>query len=241
LRNNTLFVRDKEGLLDVKAEGYKAVFDIKLVVDANINNAYSLKGEYFRSFCYMIEYIGELFSNVSNKLNIDAVILEQLMHCISDIETLNIPAIIKKLGLVNCSYEKSSNSLLMDVGDIDMAIPLTGLVEDAKKYIIPELQKINWNRIDILVTSLLSPIYENELISITELYELFKKINGIYGIERMKGLGEMNSEHLKMTCLAPETRTYVNVTSPSSVDAIYNLLGVDTKARKQLVNKNVRK
>lgn len=238
---NSLFVRDNRALLDVKAEGYKAALEVYLEVDGNYNNAFKLDGEYFRSFCHMIYHIGTIITNVANKLNIYAGILEQLIHCLDDIESMNTNSIIKKLGLKSCVYEKISNSLIMDLGDIDVAIPLSGLISDVKQYILPELKLINWDRINFRVTTLLTTHHKDQYLSIIEIYNLFETLNEKFCIKRMKGLGEMDRKHLSLTCLDPVTRTYMTIRSPGDVDNIFRLLGVDTKLRKDLVFKNVQK
>jgi DNA gyrase/topoisomerase IV subunit B len=237
MRNNFMFVRDNKSFLDFRAEAYSAIINVDLVVDSV--KRYNLQGEYFRSFCHMVMHIGHIIDTISNKLNIDAPILEQLVHCINEIEALDTAGIAAKLGMDSCIYEKLSNSLLSILGDVDMVIPLNDLVTDVRKYILPELEKVNWLRINFAVTTLHTKQYENEMLSFTEICGIFKTIDKEFGIRRLKGLGDMDKHHLASTCLDPATRTYVNITSLGDVDKIFKLLGVDTDSRKDIVDQNV--
>ena len=46
----------------------------------------------------------------------------------------------------------------------------------------------------------------------------------------------MGAEAIKKTCIDPLERSYVTVKSVGDVEVVYQMLGVDTSARKKLVN-----
>lgn len=239
IKNNDMFIRDNHGLLDIKAQAYSAILKMELVANGQFDKRYELTGKYLRSFCCLIEHLGNLFNRIGTKLNIDAYILEQLSHCVDELSNRDYDGIAKKLGLTSCKYEVASDAIIMDRGDIDIAIPLSGLENDIKLYLLPELQNINWEQIDFCITTKHTTRYRNELLSIMEIFELFKKIYGAFGINRMKGIGELPDQHMWSTCLDPCTRSYVVIKSIGEVNKMFDMLGVDTAARKELVMQNV--
>ena len=72
-----------------------------------------------------------------------------------------------------------------------------------------------------------------------EIFELFKKIYAAFSITRLKGIGELPDGPMWSTCLDPTTRSYVIIKSVGEVKRMYDMLGVDTSARKTLVKRNV--
>ncbi len=239
IRNNEMYVRDTRGMLDLKAEAYESQLKMELVVNGNHKNKYELSGRYLRSFCCLIEHLGNLFNRIGTKLNIDACILEQLVHCVDDLSNKDYANIAKKLGLKSCKYEVASDAMIMDTGEVDITIPISGLEHDIRAYLLPELEEINWNNIDFCITTKHTDLYKNECLSVMEIFELFKKIYAAFGINRLKGIGELPDGPMWSTCLDPTTRSYVIIKSVGEVKRMYDMLGVDTSARKTLVKRNV--
>ena len=57
-----------------------------------------------------------------------------------------------------------------------------------------------------------------------------------YPITRYKGLGEMNPEQLRISCMAPETRKLMQIDkSPECMEKLKQIMGSDTSYRRQLL------
>lgn len=239
-RASTLFVLDKKGLMDTKVMTYEEVLEIKVSSDSG--GYYTLNGPSFRDMCYMISHIGKVFSHVANKLVISEEILEMMVHVIDYIKPdhVDTDAIAKKLNLDNCILHKMSNSLILNTGGIEITVSLNNLVQEIKAYILPLLEEMNWAHIDLFVTTKHSPAYNNTPVTVTQLYQIFQTVDKFFQISRMKGLGEMNGAQLTETCIDPQTRTFTTVRSIGNVEEIYNMLGVDTGKRKQLIETDIR-
>lgn len=233
-----LYVRDKQTMISFKAKCYRSLMDIDMVFDSG-NTRRLLDDEYFVSFVHIVLNVGRTIDNLSKKLVIEPVILEQLAYVVDDLERGDYALISKKLGLTKCELEKSSNTLIMNIDKIDIFVPISGLVGEIRSKLLPVLDKLFYRHVHYEVTSKDTDWFKNEPMGIMEIYQLFKMVDKRYSLKRLKGLGELHEDQLKVTCLNRTTRTFCSVLKPSDVDYIFSLLGVDTKARKRIVSKNI--
>ena len=72
-----------------------------------------------------------------------------------------------------------------------------------------------------------------------QLYRILLATDEYYSVHRLKGLGECSGPQLKYTCLDPATRTYTTISSIGDVQRIYDMMGVPTAPRKELVVGNI--
>ncbi len=78
-----------------------------------------------------------------------------------------------------------------------------------------------------------------------KLYSIFKNITGkdnsnSFALTRFKGLGEMSADDIRGTCIDPVTRCVSRICGLGDVQVIYNMLGVESEARKELTQLSVR-
>lgn len=239
-KDNNVFLRDQHALDDLRVDAYFMYFDIELAAQKT-RSLRKLNYQEFRDFVYLVNRIGTVITDVANKLVIEPVILEQLVHCIDylGVRNLNCDAIKKKLGLDACYYQQIANTLLLVYGGMEISIPMDKLVSEIRAYILPELERARWMEYIVLLSSKVVDKYRRLPVSFMQLYGYFQEMNSKFPVRRLKGLGECTAEQLRHTCVDPITRTYSVIKSVGDVDRLFALLGVDTAARKALLHSNV--
>ena len=239
-KDKNVFLRDQHALDDLRVDTYYSYFDIELA-SPNTKTVYKLKYQEFRDFVYMVNRIATVINDVANKLVIDPIILEQLVHCIDyiGVRTLDCDKIKNTLGLDNCYYHNIANTLLLVYGGMEISIPMDKLVSEIRAFILPELERARWSEYILLLSSKVVDKYKRLPISFMQLRGYFDEMNDKFPIRRLKGLGECTAEQLRHTCVDPLTRTYSVIKSIGDVDRLFALLGVDTAARKALLQTDI--
>ena len=106
---------------------------------------------------------------------------------------------------------------------------MRSLINDGHVYIgLPPLYKIY------------KKDYIEYVYSDLELPEAIARAGRSYGLQRYKGLGEMNAEQLWETTLDPAKRSLIQVTIDDAAEAekmVTTLMGDDIEARKKYINK----
>lgn len=240
VKNSSVFIRDNKALMDMRINMIYR-YATELTIRGNTKQLMKLEGENYRAFCYLIRHIGGIIKRVGNKLVIDPLILESLIHCVEHLKPgqVNTQAIAKVLGLKSVIHHPESNSIILNAG-VEITIPLSNLYQEIITYILPELEAIHWNDIEIWCTTPYNTsAYRNSPVSIMQLFNIFDAIDMAYPIHRLKGLGEMKKAQLKTTCTDPETRSQTIVTSIGDVSQLYAMLGIDVTARKSLIENDL--
>ena len=230
---------------------YKALLDIDMQVRTqkkngkwvHVNNAHNIvmnkHHDAFRDLCMLVEEIGNTLVQQAELLNVPYQELEQLLHVIDclDESNVNVPEIVKRLGLKDAIWMKEDNVLvLVDEMEIEHRIPLPRLQYTLKNVILPKYEIGHWQVVDLFVSTKYSDLYKGTPCTFAMLFRIFHDLNKLFEVRRFKGLGEMSAEAIKKTCIDPLERSYVTVKSVGDVDVVYQMLGVDTSARKKLVN-----
>lgn len=239
-KDTNVFLRDQHALDDLRVDTYYSYFDIELA-SPKTNSVYKLKYQEFRDFVYLVNRIATVINDVANKLVVDPIILEQLVHCVDylSVRSLNCDKIKSMLGLDDCYYHKIANTLLLVYGGMEISIPMDKLVSEIRAFILPELARARWTEYILLLSSKMVAKYNRLPVSFMQLFGYFEEMNAKFPIRRLKGLGECTAEQLKHTCVDPLTRTYAVVKSVGDVDRLFALLGVDTAARKSLLKTDI--
>jgi DNA gyrase/topoisomerase IV subunit B len=135
-------------------------------------------------------------------------------------------------------WMKEDNVLvLVDKLEIEHRIPLPRLQYTLKHVIMPKYEVGNWRIVDLFISTKYSDLYRGAPCTYAMLYRIFRDLDKLFTVRRFKGLGEMSAEAIKKTCIDPQERSFVTIRSVGDVDKVYEMLGVDTSARKKLVNR----
>lgn len=235
-KDKSLFLRDQKALNDARVKIYEKFFNLELYSTLT-KNMCQLRGGQYRDFIYLTKRIGGIITRSANKLVIDPMVLEQLVHCVDylNLYKLDTKMIKQLLQLDDCIYHPGAKTLLLSVSGIEISVPMQNLVQEIRAYILPELQAVHWELFDLLVTTKTTTEMERTPTTFMQLYRILQKIDERYPVHRLKGLGECSGPQLHYTCLDPSTRTFTTITSIGDVNRIYEMMGVDTAPRKALV------
>ena len=235
-KDKSLFLRDQKALNDARVKIYEMFYALELYSNTT-NNMCMLQGQQYRDFIYLVKRIGGIITRSASRLVLDPMVLEQLVHCVEYLNTFKMDCkkIKDMLRLDDCSYHPGANTLLLAVDGIEISVPMQNLVKEIRAYILPELEQINWDKWDLLMTTKKTSEYERVPMTFMQLYKILQMTDDHYSVHRLKGLGECNGEQLRYTCLDPTTRTYTTITSIGDVQRIYEMMGVETAPRKALV------
>ena len=241
-----LYLRDQGALIEAKTEIYRTLLDV--FIEIGNNKPKLLSKEEYVSFCAIVEKIGDRVSFIADQLNIDRFLLEQLMHCADYLDEKRpdvkmVASIMSKAGVEDVQWDKTSNTLMLVEQGLDSLVSLSHLKETIKNQIIPLYEDINWRTWNLYVSTRYTDLYAFAPCSIMMLYVIFKNITDTdnskyFAITRFKGLGEMDEAAIKGTCI-DNGRCVSRICGMGDVNVIYNMLGVDSEARKQLNSRSV--
>ena len=233
------FIRSKPELVDFRVEClYRPALTIK--VSDYSGNAFNapqvLVGKEFSDFCHIINAVGEIFDELSKRLVIPALILEKLTHLTPYIRPGKIDSgILKEVFGRGTHYDFRLNILTISNGEEDVSFSLDGVYEALYEELIGVLFKLSWKNLKILVSTNFTDTLNDTHISIVQLYQIFTTLNDKLYVQRHKGLGGVDKDDLRPTCLDPRTRYLHHITSVGEYQRIQELLGDDTTARKRIL------
>ena len=252
-----LSLRDRKSLNDARVKIYSNYLDMYMLTynPAEIELAEKerrapksnveprrLTDEGYRDLVYFINRIGNLIKGIANELVIEPLLLEQLVHCVDDLNATNIntEAIKYKLQLTDCVYNNLANTITLVDHDVETIVSLNKLVYQIRSFILPLLKEVHWEYFDILVSTKQTDTYNKTPLTFMQLFQIFQTIDTAYPVSLFKGLGEISIDLLKTTCCDPKTRSISTVTSLGDATEFMKMLGSSPDARKQLVIKDLR-
>ena len=259
----TVYMRDENALRDVRTTWYRTLFDIDISTD-NGKTAHHLNSSHiynesqlpdgtkihnlnknhdeFRNLCMVTDYIGTVVEHQADLLNIDAGLLEQLLHCVDALKENAVDTKKIKETMLECSdviWDKGNNLLiLVDTQGVELRVPLVGLHAALKGVILPVYERAHWRDFNMFISTKYTDKFRGQPCTFMMLYQIFKDIGDICKIQRFKGLGEMTKEAIALTCVNKSTRCFTVIRGLGDVDMMYKMLDTDTEARKKLVNSN---
>lgn len=236
LKNQAVYLRDENALEQSRITSvYRILLDVYIKTS---KTEIQLNEEQFMAFCYLVKRIGRITTTVANMLNVEPLVLEQLIHCVDYLEEDNVDTkkIKEILKVDDVVWNKDSNNIILIDAGLEFPIPLTRLASEIRAYILPEYEVGKWKQIQMFVTTKYSDLYLHQPCTYMMLYDIFEKLDTCYSIRRFKGLGEMSEAAIEYTCVDPKTRCYSTIHSIGEVKRIFDMLGVDTDARKKLID-----
>lgn len=256
-KGSELSLRDRKALNDAKVKIYSNYLDLYLLTynpdeiakaekehrppKTNVEPR-KLENEGYRDLVYFVNRIGNLIKGIANELVIEPLLLEQLVHCVDDLNVTNInsEAIKYKLQLTDCVYNSLANTITLVDHDVETIVSLNKLVYQIRSFILPLLKEVHWKYFDILATTKQTDTYRQTPLTFMQLFQIFQLIDTAYPVALFKGLGEISIDLLKTTCCDPKTRSISTVTSLGDATEFMKMLGSSPDARKQLVIKDLR-
>lgn len=230
------FIRDQRAMDDARVVIYENHLDIEVLVNGS-DKPCRLEKSTYRDVVYLVKRVCDIIESVSRKLAVEPFIVEQLCHCVpymspSHVATESVKQI---LNLDSCVFNESSKVLTLIQGRREYSVPIDRLVNEINNYIMPQLRAIKWEDFTLLITTKDTDYYKHTPVSFWQLKQRFDIFDKEFEIRRIKGLAECLPDDLRFTCLNPNTRTVVRIRGVGDAEVLYNMLGVDTAARKKLL------
>jgi DNA gyrase/topoisomerase IV subunit B len=237
-RAKTLFIRSSDELIDVlSANLYYNVLEVGIVSPGVFDKPRILELQEFVEFSRIVAYIGDTLTRLSNEHIVNPIILEQLTHVSYYLtpETMDVNVLKDTLQYDDISYDRHNNMLTISIGRQDIVLSLYAINTSLYREILPFLNKICWKKLGIVLTSKLSDLYKSTPVSFVQLYQIYKSLEELFEIRRLKGLGSMTPTDRAQTCMSVKHRSAIRITSIGDIPTIFNMLGSDADHRKELL------
>lgn len=229
-----LYLKDEKALWDKRIEClYSPLLDITIRHAEDLTKEFKMSDAAYREFCYLVMHIGDVMTRLANRLAIPIELMEKLVYMSSNIskEQMNLTKLRETFG-PHVFYNMDLNVLTISFGMKDFTFSLDGVQEAIYENILPILNRISWKKFVIHLKTKESKEIDN-LVSYMQLYHIFESLNGLFTIDRHKGLGGMSAESLYRTCMDPNTRILQQVTSLGDITTIYDMMGDQASTRKK--------
>jgi DNA gyrase/topoisomerase IV subunit B len=238
-----IYLRNEQALREWLIEHvYTKAISIGVKLKGSEDKPHLLPGLAYQSFLQDVLDIGAAITNVAAELVLDPLVVERLTHVTSILEANNGLPDLDRLNQIpdvdRVSYEPNGNIVVLTVGDVDHIVPLQNVRKRLIDVVMPLLNRIQWRKIEIYITTKYTNEYKNQPFSIMRLYRLLLALDEQFKIERYKGIGSMAPTDMGRVVLDPASRIVHQITSPGDVDVIFNLLGRDSAGRKELTRED---
>ena len=234
-----VYLKDEYVLRDWLIENvFSAELDIGIrFKDSTQKKTNFLTGTSYNDFLRLVTDIGEVIKNISEELILETHIIEKLTYVVEHIEerNVNIDQIKQVIDVDQVSYNENGHILTLSIGRDDHIIPLQNVRERLLEMVIPLMNRIKWKTIQIYITTKNTKEYRDRAVSIVDLYNILEKLKEQFHVKRYKGIGSMPPVDAGVTCMDPDHREVVQVTSVGDVQRIFDLIGSDSTLRKKLL------
>lgn len=237
----SVFLRNRRAVDDARVEMYRTMITIFLK-DVATGKIIRLERQAYRDFIYALKALGIQIERLAKRLNVTLLVAELFVAAVDYLKPgdVNCEEIQKLFHLDDCFVMDDGSTLVTVSADLEEHLQLKGVYEIITENITPLIKNMLVESYDVLITTTKTTEFTERPVSLMYLYSLLLLIDKNFPIRRFKGLGECSTEQLEVTCVNPKTRTYQVVHDIGEAEIIYRLLGVDTSARKELVDRDYR-
>ncbi len=190
-------------------------------------------------FVQLVVTIGQAITNIAGELVLPPLVVELLTHITQYLDPgrVDVERIRAITGFERVHYDPHGHILILTHGKDDYIIPLQNVSTRLRATVLPMLNRIAWTKLGIYITTLHTPMFNDRLVSVMQLYDVLKTLDTQFYITRYKGLGSMPAADIGRTCMDPNRRRIHQITSVGDVDTIFRFLGDDPTGRKNLLRK----
>ena len=238
-QKDPIFIRTADDMITAMAASiYYEALEVYISSDGTFDTPKLLDKEELVDFAKITHHIGSMFTRLSQEHIVDPIILEQLTYVSYYLtpETMNIEYLKSVLGYDTMKYDKVNNILFMSLGHKDITLPLYSISDSFYREILPFLNKIQWQRLKILIKTKRTNVFNNDMVSFVQLYHIFRSLDNMCSVSYYKGLGSLPSELKSKTCLDPTNRRSICIRSIGDVHTYFQMLGKDPSHRKKLIS-----
>lgn len=239
LNNKWFYFRTADDLLYWMCQHvYREALDIRVSYEDTTVQNYLLEGQHLFDFVRVVQDIGDKIGNLASSLALNPLVLETLTHISHYLtpQTMDVQVVKDRVGCDQVIYDPQGNILILSIAGEDYTIPLQDL-QPRVHAIIKYLRAIAWNRLYITVTTHHTDTWQDLPVSLYQLHEILTSFEKMFRIKKYKGLGGMDPRDKYKTCMDPHHRMLYQITSLEDVQRLYDLLGVDSDHRKQLLHR----
>ena len=237
------YITDKLSLIDWKIENVLIPnLEIEpkyriLTMDGFQENKIKLTNDQYKGFIHKIMDIGNLIENIANELSLDPHVLEILCHVTHylDEKYMDINEIKKIFNMENIKFNKDTNILTISIGFEDHYIYLYNLREHFYNRLLPELEKIMFKHLSIMISEKNKERLNMNQVTIYELYMILKSIDKQFDITAYKGIGSVKPKELYENSMDENNRTVYHISNISDFEMIMKVLGKDAGFRRSLI------
>lgn len=238
-KSSSTYVRDKKDLVQWKAVN---LYDRELSIDIVYHyhqkeTSTRLTTEQVVLLATVAFDVGMAIENLANEFSLPGLLIEALTRATYYLtpQTMNVTAVQEILGAHRVEYNAAINTLIVSLGREDYVIPLFHVQDRICGQVSTLLRKLQWRDWDIVVSSRHNPTMQNVPMSLYQLYEVFKHADRLITVKVLKGIGSMDSSEAARACMDVRNRRVYTITDPGNVDVIFDLMGDDPQARKDLM------
>lgn len=242
IKNKRFYIHDQPSLDDWMIEFLFAKYlDVHLQVENTSEILPIGNGRVSPAMCVFYRALlryGEMVTQLENKLALPELVIEALLKVTYYLtpETMDVDIVKQKTGANDVFYDADKNALIY-VTDDDIIIPLAGLVETFyETQVLSIYRNYGFHKSHPIVSTTKSPSLQNVHMTHFQLYRVMMQLARVVEIKRFKGLGTMEKDDFAMTCMHPDTRQCVQIDSIGDIKRIFDLLGSDSSARKELID-----